>query len=329
MKEITIGSAVSSTPGVTNGWLKTGELPDSSPLRIPVVIVRGASEGPTLWLHGCVHGNEYCGAFVIHEALRTVDPEQLSGTVVALPVLNLTAFQRQQRMSPFEGYGGGDLNRCFPGSPDGSMTSQMAHAIYAGLGKYANFMIDFHGAYTFETRWSLFPDMAGHVAERGEGMARAWGFTALPTDPNIFDGMLSGSSMMCAARDGIPSLIVEIGGMGSAFDAPLVKDGAERMRNVMRYLGMLPGEVTNHSPQTFLADYVWIYASRGGLFMPAVKCQDRIQVGDVIGHFYDTYGDMVEEATTSYAGEVLAMNGGPLMPKGDTLIHIGLEPREV
>lgn len=65
------------------------------------MIVRGAADGPTVWLHGCVHGDEYCGAFIVHEVLRSVDPRQLAGTVVALPVLNITAFHSGRRMSPF------------------------------------------------------------------------------------------------------------------------------------------------------------------------------------------------------------------------------------
>src|ERR1043166_7041339 len=114
MERIKIGTAISAGPGIAKGSLKVGDKPDGRPVAIPVIIARGgAGDGPTLWLHGCVHGNEYCGAFIIHELMRARKPERLSGTVVALPILNLTAFRRKQRMSPFEGFTGGDLNRCF------------------------------------------------------------------------------------------------------------------------------------------------------------------------------------------------------------------------
>ena len=77
MKVIEVGSAVSKATGIARGGLNVGALPDGSPVDIPVVIVRGAQEGPTLWLHGCVHGNEYCGTFIIHEFIRQLAPEDL------------------------------------------------------------------------------------------------------------------------------------------------------------------------------------------------------------------------------------------------------------
>ncbi len=99
MKDIEVGTAHSHAPGVTKGMLQVGYLPEGYPMEIPVIIVQGAKEGPVLWMHGCVHGNEYCGAWCIHQFIRSLDPAELSGTVVALPVLNITGFQRQQRMS--------------------------------------------------------------------------------------------------------------------------------------------------------------------------------------------------------------------------------------
>ena len=81
---------------------------------IPVMIARGATPGPVLWLHGCVHGDEYCGAFILHEAFRSIDPGALAGAVVALPVLNITASQRGQRMSPFATFGHGAAKGCHP-----------------------------------------------------------------------------------------------------------------------------------------------------------------------------------------------------------------------
>ena len=130
MDEIRVGTAVSIAPGVSTGNLRTGDMPDGAPIAIPVAILRGEADGPTLWLHGCVHGDELCGTYIIHETLRTVNPADLKGTIVALPMLNVTASQKIQRMSPFELFGNGDLNRNFPGDPDGLTTQQMAYHIY-------------------------------------------------------------------------------------------------------------------------------------------------------------------------------------------------------
>lgn len=324
MKVIEVGSAVSRAPGVSKGSLNVGDLPDGSPVDIPVVIVRGAKDGPTLWLHGCVHGNEYCGTFIIHEFIRELNPEDVSGTIVALPVLNRTAFQRNQRMSPFEGMGGGDLNRCFPGRADGSVTEQMGSAIYAVLKRHADLLIDFHTAMTADTRWALFADMGGEVSAKGLEMAKAFGFVHTLPAPK---GILGGSSMMAAAADGIPSLIVEAGGMGPAFTPDIVKDGAERLRNVARRMRVLAGAVKDYGSLTLFSNFDWVCSKQGGLYTQLVSCGDTVAAGQVIGHYYDVFGDPAGDAIAPNAGIALAVHPGPVISRGETLIHIGLEPR--
>ena len=326
MENIRIGTAESKSAGVVKGRLKVGDLPDGRPVRIPVLIARGAAAGPTLWLHGCVHGNEYCGTYIIHELFRTIDTNALSGTVIALPILNITAFRKKQRMSPFEGYGGGDLNRCFPGRPDGSLTEQMAHAIYGPLRQHADYFVDFHTAMTADVRWALYANAEGEVGRRAEGIARAFGFkSTLPAPTDI----LAGSAMMTAAADGIPSFIVEAGGKGPAFTAELVAEGCERLRNVLRHLAMLPGEVTDYGPLVYFSNFAWVHSTRGGLFRPAVRCGDRIEEGTLLGRYYDLYGEPDGEALSAHPGIVLAIHAGPVMANGETLVHIGLDPREV
>jgi predicted deacylase len=326
MKEIKIGSVVSKTAGRKKGSMRIGTLTDGSAMEIPVIVVRGRESGPTLWLNGCVHGNEFCGAFVIHELLRDLKPQQLRGTVVALPVLNVTAFQRAQRVSPYEGYAGGDLNRCFPGDPGGTLTLQMAHAIYQPLKRYATHLVDFHTAMTEDVAWALFAAVDGKVGAASEAMARAFGFkSTLPAPPTI----LAGSAMMTAAKDGIPAMIVECGGKGPAFTADAVSDAAERLRNVMRRLKMLPGAVTDHGKLDYFSNFAWVHATKGGLFQRAVRCGERVERGAVIGHYYDLHGKPAGEAHAPEPGIVLAIHPGPLIGSGETLIHIGLDPRAV
>lgn len=326
MRKLEVGDTVSAEPGVAKGYLKLHDMPDGRPLRTPVVIVNGAGDGPVLWLHGCVHGNEYCGTYIIHEVLRELEPAALRGAVVALPTLNRTAFRAKQRMSPFEGYGGGDMNRCFPGRADGSLTEQMAHAVYQPLKAQADFFIDFHTAMTEDVRWALFPNTGDEVAARSEGIARAFGLNSTLPAPTT---LLNGSAMMTAAADGIPSYIVEIGGKGPAFSSEGVAEGASRLLNVLRHLKMIDGEVADHGRLTYFSTFAWECATRGGLFRRKVKCGDRLEVGAVLGSFYDLYGRFDGEAVSRHAGVVLAIHPGPTMMNGETLAHIGLEPREV
>jgi len=324
--DIIIGSAHSAVPGQTKGDLIIAEAPDGSPLGIPVVVVRGAKDGPVLWLHGCVHGNEYCGTFIIHEFLRGLDYRELSGSVVALPILNKPAFQSKQRMSPYEGFHGGDLNRQFPGNPHGTQTQQMAYAIYEPLKCYADVLIDFHTAMTPDVRWALFPNSGGQVGALSETVARAFGYkSTLPAPTHI----LGGSAMMTAALDGIASYIVECGGKNRSFTDEAVTDAVERLNNVLRALNMLEGSVTQYGPLNYFSNFEWVTASQAGLFERSVVCGDRIEKGNVIGRYYDVYGNARGEAQAPASGIVLAIHPGPVMAIGETLIHIGLDPKEV
>jgi len=325
MKNIEIGTARTSGAGRVTGWLDLADYPDGSPMRAPVVIVTGVNPGPTVWLHGCVHGNEYCGTHIIHELLRSVDPSEMSGRVVALPALNITAFNAGIRMSPFEKYNGGDMNRNFPGDPRGSLTQQMANAIYSELKQHADYLVDFHTAHTPDVQWALYAALDGTVAETGERMAKAFGYhDTLATPPD----MLAGSAMMTAGSDGIPALIVEAGGKGPAFLKNNVEDAAERLRNVLRLLEILQGDVTDYGPIANFSGFDWVHASRGGLFIPAVACGDKIAASQVIGQYYDIFGAPSGTAESPREGTVLAIHPGPLMTNGETLVHIGHDPRK-
>lgn len=325
LKEIVIGTARSASPGLAKGLLKIGEAPDGSVLDIPVIIARGKDDGHVLWLHGCVHGNEYCGTYIIHEFLRGLDPEKLKGTVVALPVLNVSAFRHRQRMSPFEGYNGGDLNRQFPGNALGTLTQYMAHAIYEPLKRYATALVDLHTAMTPDVRWALFPKVGGPVEELSEKIAKAFGFQhTLPAPGNI----LAGSALMTAAKDGIASFLAECGGKNRAFADATVSDAAQRLNNVLRALGMQDGAVTQYGRLTYFSDFEWVTATDGGFFEQAVHCGDAIAVGDVLGQYYDAWGNRRAQARSPKAGVVLAIHPGPVMSTGETLVHIGLNPHE-
>lgn len=325
MTAIEVGTARADGPGRFEGVLRTSTMPDGSPVEIPIIILRGAADGPVMWMHGCVHGNEYCGTYCIHEFVRSLDPKDVKGAVIALPVVNVAAFRSRQRSSPFEQFNNTDMNRCFPGNPAGGMTEQMAHAVFTELKRWATHFIDFHTAYTADTRWALYPDSGGEVSRVSRLMAEAFGYEhTLPTPPQT----LYNSALMSAGREGIPGFLAEAGGMGANFDRATVVDVAERLRNIGRAIGLLSGSVTAHGPLTTFSDFYWATSPRGGLFRSHVKCGDSITTGQTIGTYYDVFGDEDGRAEAPRDGTVLAIHTGPIIPQGDVLVHIGLDPRK-
>ena len=229
-------------------------------------------------------------------------------------------------MSPYEGFHGGDLNRQFPGNPDGTQTQQMAYAIYEPLKRYADVLVDFHTALTPDVALgACFPRPAARSAPCRR---RSRAPSASPTLPAPID-ILGGSALMIAAKDGIASYLVECGGKNRSFTDETVADAAERLRNVARALGMLEGKVTDYGKLTYFSNFDWVTSSHGGLFERSVRCGDRVEKGSVIGRYYDVCGNSTGEAKAPNAGVVLAIHPGPVMAVGETLIHIGLDPREV
>jgi predicted deacylase len=183
-----------------------------------------------------------------------------------------------------------------------------------------------HTALTPDTRWALFAPADGPAGAKAEAMARAFGYAnTLPAPLTI----LPGSSLIEAAKAGIPGLIIEAGGLGPSFSMDTVAEVADRLHNVVRAFGMLQGEVEQHGPMTFFSNFAWVTATRGGIFRRRVKCGDAVERGDVVGHFTDVFGDAKEEAHAPADGIVLATGAGPLMSTGDIIVHIGLNPRTV
>ena len=90
---------------------------------------------------------------------------------------------------------------------------------------------------------------------------------------------------------------------------------------------MLEGAVTQYTPILYFSNFAWVHATKGGLFQRCVRCGDTIETGQVIGHYFDLYGDPAGEARSPETGVVLAIHSGPIMATGETLIHVGLNPR--
>ena len=122
--------------------LEIGRRTDGSSLGVPMVVVNGAQPGPVLWVQGCLHGDEYAGSRAIHLFVAGLDPNRLAGAVIAVPVVNLTAWEQKNRVSPIDHL---DLNRVFPGAPEGTWTRRLAHCLEEAITANADFVLDLHG----------------------------------------------------------------------------------------------------------------------------------------------------------------------------------------
>ena len=137
-----IGTAVASPCERSYGSVVVTYRSDGTPISIPVILVRGREDGPILCLNGCIHGDEFSGFEAITRLARDLNPEELVGTLVAVPMVNQPAFEDSSRQNHYDAI---NLNRIFPGTPDGTLTQKIAHTFLNEIVAKCTAMVDLHG----------------------------------------------------------------------------------------------------------------------------------------------------------------------------------------
>lgn len=322
MADLRVDKLVARSGETVRGYVALTNLPDGSTTPLPVIIVNGAAVGPCLWIQACVHGNEYGGTRILLDAAARLSPRDLRGSAVFVPALNVTAFQAGTRRSPWEYYGTGDLNRAFPGSPDGTYTEQLAHRIHDLVKGTATHLLDFHTGAHPETRWALYPDGLGAATEVSREMARAFGFRDIVAWRASF---LQQALYAVLAADGVPGVVVEAGGAGTAFTAEVVRGGVNGIFNVLKSLRMLPGAPAPGPEYREMRRFVWLRGRTGGVFTPRVAPGQRVSEGQTIASVTSIVGEPVEDITTPVNGIILTIGYSTLMPVGSTVAEIGVD----
>ena len=144
MSEITAGD-VSVKPGSkARGFLKVANRISGEPIGIPFFVVHGLEKGPVLCVDGGVHGDEYEGPEAVMNLGRSLEAGKLKGTMIGVPVVNVLAFESETRANPFD-HERLNMNRVFPGNPNGWITERIAHAYFTETVRKSNYYIDLHG----------------------------------------------------------------------------------------------------------------------------------------------------------------------------------------
>jgi predicted deacylase len=224
-------------PTTTFEWVPVTTLASGGELRLPLHTLRGAHDGPTLGLSALVHGNEPAPSLgIIRALLERIDPAELRGTVLAMPVLNPLGAAAQLRHTPEDGL---NLNAAFVTSDAGghpepvkTVSVQVAAAISEGFLGRLNYQIDFHTGGNASVHMIEFTD-----DPESRAMARAFNMPIL-----LRDVWLPGQMWGKAEELGVKVIVAELGGAGQRY-AEWVERGVAGALNVMRLLGMLPGDV--------------------------------------------------------------------------------------
>lgn len=283
------------------------------PMRLPVLVARGRRPGPVFGITAAVHGNELNGIPVIHSLLRAMDPHQLKGTVVGVPVVNVPGFLANERFFN----DGRDLNLVMPGRPDGNISEVYSHRLLERIVSRFDFLIDLHTA-SFGRVNSLYvrADMTQPETARMAYLQRPQ--IILHNPPN--DHTLRGA----AAERGIPAITLEIGDP-QGFQPAFVKRARVGVRSVLAAAKMLPRRqvVPGEVPVLCTRSY-WVYTDHGGLLRVHPGLVEHFEEGDLIGTLRDIYGELVREYRAPQAGVVIGKSTNPVAQTGARILHLGV-----
>jgi predicted deacylase len=290
--------------------------PDHTTLTIPVLVVHGAAPGPVLNLSAGQHGDEYMAGEACRRLYAELDPAALKGTLVAVPVINTPAFKAGTRPTPDDH---ADLNRVWPGQPDGSLTERIAHTYLHTVAARCDYLLDFHDG----SSWLHMEPLCGvdriadpELYRRTRHLAELTGLPVLWEDDPW-----PGSLPVEALGLGIPALTVEF---GADLDnpAPRVDEHVRMALSTMRGLGMLPGEADAGGAREQVRGKFARCKVRG-LFRPLAQRGTPVAEGDLLGVIVSAAGDVLEEVRAVATGRLLFLRRISMVAPGERTYLIG------
>ncbi len=288
-------------------------------IRLPATVLHGHGTGKTMLITAGVHAGEYVGIQAAIELAQKLKIEKVTGTVIIIKVLNRPAFEaRKGSMGLTDGK---NLNREFPGNPDGTEMERLAWAVSQELQPVADYYIDLHSGDDYE-KLTPYVYYAGAAAEEVVSFSRQMA-EQVDVPYMVKSNVASGGSYNYAASQGIPSILIERGGMGD-WTYEEVRSTRRDVRNILCHLGIYQGlkDFRTYYPLD-VADIRYQDAEENGLWYPFKKVGDMIQEGDILGEVRDYEGNVKEISVAEFDGVLLyqcgtlqVLGNGPMVTYG-------------
>lgn len=297
--------------------IPVARLPAGGSLSLPVDLIHGREPGPALFLSGAIHGDELDGVEITRRVMNRIEPARLAGTVVAVPIVNLPGLVAESRYLPDRR----DLNRSFPGNPNGSLAARLAHLFMREIADRCSHGIDFHCG--SDDRENLPQVRANLDDEETCRLARA--FAAHIT---IHAPAPAGSLRRAAVARGSRVLLYEAG-EARRFTASAIRVGVRGTMRVLAALGMIDDN-GNHTAAAPVESRKrrWVRASRSGICILDTELGQRVRQGELLGEITNPLGTETAPVRSRASGVVIGRRIHPIVYQGEALVHIAeVEPQ--
>ncbi|MCR4429323.1 MAG: succinylglutamate desuccinylase/aspartoacylase family protein [Caldiserica bacterium] len=289
-------------------------------------VIRGKIHSPILTVFGGIHGGEYSSIEAAKQLGQELLPEDLKGTLIICPIANLPAFfSRRVFQNPLDDK---NLNRVFPGDPEGSASERLAYHLSQNLISPADIFIDLHGGDLVESLipFTLFPPGPSFEIEtKSRSLAVQFGI------PRAIKAFTAGSAYCWAANNGKPAILAEAGQQGilSEEAVKLLKKGVYKVllnqrilteEAAFRFLSKKEPE-DNPGVRIFLEED-WEKSPASGLWYPIISCGSYVKEGQVIGEIRDLFGGLLATVEAKHEGVVIFLLTSLAVNEGDSLLSI-------
>jgi len=292
--------------------LPVAKLYTDADVSLPVQIIRAKKDGPTIFISAAVHGDELNGIEIIRRLINKPSFKVIRGTVIVVPMVNVYGVVNQSRYMPDRR----DLNRCFPGSPKGSLAARVAHIFLTQIIRHCDYGIDLH---TGAIHRSNLPQIRGDMSD-DETRTLAQVF-AVPVvlNSNLVDGSLRESAVKNATK-----VLLYEAGEALRFDEFSIRAGIKGIENVLRHLKMLPKKSAKRKlKEPYIANSSgWLRANASGVVNHLVQLGDQVTRGDTLAEIGSPYGEILGLVCASRSGILIGQQNIPLVQEGEAMFHI-------
>ena len=292
--------------------LPVSTLSDHTPVTMSVHVIHGKSDGPTVFVSAGIHGDEIIGIEILRRVLRAPNLRTLRGTLLVIPIVNTFGFLSKSRYLPDRR----DLNRCFPGSDQGSLASRLAERFMSEIVERSDLGIDLHSAAIHRTNYPQI--RVAPKSKRLRELAEVFGA------PVIMESPLREGSLRQAAKSLGKNILLYEAGEGLRFDEFSVRAGHAGIMRVLRFMNMIPskGVARAQSLAQFCASSKWLRAPIGGLLRTYRTDGELIREGELLGSVSDPFGELEQEVTAPFDGIIVGRATMPVVNEGDAVFHL-------